>query len=84
MKKIFVEPEMKRFELDLSENIAASLIEYVIVSFTVGEYCFIVNTGLPVGTEVPREQIQNCITYIQQRKAGTMAIPIDQLRQFVR
>lgn len=56
MKKEFVEPKVKRIELNMKENIASS------VQFTMGYYftytlfqCNIVTTGRPVGSVTEAE-----------------------------
>lgn len=84
MKKIFIKPEIKKMELDLSENIATSGQEFVISTFLDAGNCVIVHTDIAVGTEVTKEEIKSCITYLQSRMGGTVATPLEEMRYFIR
>ena len=86
MKKIFIEPEMKKIELDLRENIASS-DENKIVMMTYmssADYCVIVNTRIPVGTVVDDSLVANCIYVIAPRIGGTIGVPLKDMKEFIR
>ena len=68
MKKVFVEPRIKRIELNLNENIANSSGRepaYIVWS---GQECHIYNTKFTLGDVdaglVTPEQLGNCVIYV--------------------
>lgn len=58
MKKVFVEPQIKRIELNMKENIASSVEQNMGYYFTYTLFnCTIVSTGKMVGAVTPEEAI---------------------------
>ena len=84
MKKIFIDPELKRIELNLRENIAASGYELVLTTFLDSNICMIVSTNIPYGTTTTREEVESCIYMVAPRMGGTVAIPLSEMREFIR
>lgn len=84
MKKIFTEPEMKKIELNLKENIAASSFEQVVSTFLDSVNCVIIDTNIPYGNTATKEEVASCIFVFTPRIAGTVAIPLSEMREFIR
>ena len=84
MKKLFVEPEIKKIELDLSEKIASSSGNKHVIANFVDSGCVIYNTRIPVGTVVDEKEIATCIVLLPTRIGGTVAIPLKDMREYIR
>lgn len=67
MKKVFIEPDMQKIELNLRENIAASTQVNMGYYFTVSLFgCTIVTTGKKVA-DVTEEEAVACLVSSQTR-----------------
>ena len=67
MKKVFVEPDMQKIELNLRENIAVSQQVNMGYYFTVSLFsCFIVSTGKYVG-QVTEDEAAVCLVSTRSR-----------------
>lgn len=85
MKKIFIEPEMKKIELNLRENIASSSGgKYILMTFMDSAYCMIINTRIPVGTVVDDSLVTDCIYLVPPKIGGTVAVPLAEMREYIR
>ena len=63
MKKVFVEPEMKKIELNLNENIATSIsnIEFGFVFWYEWNTCVVHDTGVFIfGSVISEEALRRC------------------------
>lgn len=76
MKKVFVEPRIKRIELNMNENIANSGREpaYIVIA---GQDCTIYNTGFTLqdvdeGRVTPSD-LGNCVIYVDDNAKTKMA-----------
>ena len=84
MKKEFVEPKLKRIELNMKENIASS------VQFNMGYYftytlfsCEIVTTGKQVG-QVSEEEAAPCMISPRAKIGGGMIVSAEEVRPYFR
>lgn len=84
MKKRFVEPAMRRIELNLRENIAASTpTTQLLVDFATQAYlCPVVDSGKfaheVFDTEEHKALASNCLTYVQNRRLGA-TVPLEEV-----
>lgn len=79
MKKAFIEPEMQRIEIDLRENIAASVQAGIGYYFYVTLFsCTIMETGKYVG-QVSESEAAGCLISMAGRSIGTI-VPVAEVR----
>lgn len=79
MKKAFIEPEMQRIEIDLRENIAASMQENIGYYFYVSLFsCTLLDTGKYIG-ELTEAEAASCQTPSAGRSIGTI-VPASEVR----
>ena len=84
MKKVFVEPQIKRIELNMKENIASSLVQNMGYYFTVTLFnCTIVSTGKMVGA-VTQEEAEVCIISPTAKIGGGTLVPENEVRPYFR
>ena len=84
MKKVFVEPQIKRIELNMKENIASSVEQNMGYYFTYTLFtCTIVSTGKMVG-EVKPEEAEICIINPKVKIGGGEIVPVDEVRPHFR
>ena len=85
MKKIFIEQEMKKIELDLRENIASSNgNKFIMMTYMDKAYCVIINTQIPVGTVVDDSLVSDCIYLVPPRIGGAVAVPLKDMSEYIR
>ena len=81
MKRIFIEPEIQKIELNLQENIAVSTTTSGGITFMVGERnCFVVNTG-KTANELFIWDIFGTNCYNSFSKSG-ITVPVERARQY--
>lgn len=84
MKKVFVEPEIKRIELNMKENIASSPGNRVDYSFTTGLFdCTVVTTGKKV-FELNNTEAEVCLVNPKAKIGGIMFYPEDEVKPYFR
>lgn len=84
MKKEFVEPKLKRIELNMKENIASSVQISMGYYFNVSLFrCTIQSTGKFVG-DVTEQEAEVCLVSTRSRIGGGMIIPVDEVRPYFR
>lgn len=84
MKKEFVEPKLKRIELNMKENIASSVQVSMGYYFNVTLFqCTIQSTGKYVG-EVTEKDAEVCLVSTRARIGRGMVIPVDEVRPYFR
>ena len=91
MKKMFVEPEMHRIELNLKENIAASSgtgedegeHTYIKVMIDNLYTCTVLNTGMTILGGLTIEQLQACTVTERTRSIGAL-VPIEDVLPYIR
>lgn len=83
MKKVFVEPEMRKIELNLSENIATSVEQSMGYLFFVTLFsCTIQDTGkLLIQDQVTEAEAENCRINANARVAGRI-VPQKDVRPY--
>lgn len=82
MKKEFVEPKVKRIELNMKENIASSLEYTMGYYFTYGLFdCTIVTTGKKVGN-VTQEEAAPCMINPNARIGGGTIVSEKEVRPY--
>lgn len=80
MKKVFVEPELKRIELNLKENIAASVEMSMGYYFTVTLFsCTIQTTNKFVG-QVTELEAEVCLVNSSAKIGGGVIVPWEETR----
>lgn len=83
MKKEFVEPKLKRIELNMKENIASSMQSNMGYYFTYTLFtCTIVTTGKMVG-DVKEKDAEPCIISPMARIGGVI-VPAEEVRPHFR
>ena len=82
MKKIFVEPKIKRIELNMKENIASSYVYQMGYYFKTGLFgCFIVETGKKVD-KVTEEEAEICKINPNVKIGGGVVILENEVRPY--
>lgn len=84
MKKVFVEPEMKKIELNLCENIANSgeIVGYHFLSTM--KRCTIQDTGFHIWDDFTDEQVSSCLIYASSQSAFGTVVPQEEMRVYMR
>lgn len=84
MKKVFVEPEMKKIELNLSENIANSgeILGYQFLTTMRG--CTIQDTGFFIWDDFQDSQVSSCLIYANSRSSFGTVVPQSEMRMYMR
>ena len=84
MKRVFVEPQIKRIELNMKENIASSVEQNMGYYFTYTLFtCTIVSTGKMVGA-VTHEAAEVCIITPKAKIGGGTIVPENEVRPHFR
>ena len=84
MKKVFVEPKMKRIELNMKENIASSMEYNMGYYFTYSLFqCTIVTTGKYIGG-VSEAEAEVCKMSTRVRIGGGTVVPVEEVRPHFR
>ena len=82
MKKVFVEPNIKKIELNMRENIAASSSEIAGYYFQVDLFgCSIQDTGKYYG-EYTREEAETCRISSKAKIGGGVIVPEEEVRKY--
>ena len=86
MKKVFVEPELKRIELNLGENIANSQQEpqmgyYFNISFL---FCTVQDSGLTISEVKSENQIKNCLVSARAKIGGGTLVSREEIIPYLR
>ena len=83
MKKVFVEPKMRKIQLNLSENIADSGSDYRGLHFNAYyEICTIQNTNYTLNSTAPIYELLGCMSdYVRSSNNGTV-MPLDAYRSY--
>ena len=87
MKKVFVEPKMKRIELNLKENIASSVQMSMGYYFLVSLFtCVIINTGKKLSEGATEEEAieKGCLINGNSRIGGGTIVPQNEVRPYFR
>lgn len=85
MKKVFVEPKMKRIELNLKENIASSVQVSMGYYFLVTLFnCTIQNTGKKLSDGVTEAEAVACIINANAKIGGGIIVPQNEIRPYFR
>ena len=85
MKRVFIEPMVRRIEININENIANSNPGQVIYALqeSMTEFCFIQDTKfnyLDVYLhKVTEDQLINCATYVQSKIRGVTYVTRQEL-----
>lgn len=84
MKKVFVEPEMRKLELNLNENIAASgdILGYHFL--TTMRSCTIQDTGFFIWDNFSDMQVSSCLIYASEARTAGTVVPQAQVRLYMR
>jgi len=84
MKKVFVEPEMKKIELNLKENIAVSgeVIGYHFLQFMTK--CTIQYTDFTIYHEFSDDQVAGCLIYANEASTYGTVVTQEELRLYKR
>ena len=84
MKKLFVEPTIKKIELNLSENIASSgeIIGYHFLSTMRG--CTIQDTGFYIYDDFTDDQVSSCLIYASSASSVGTIVPEAEVRLYMR
>ena len=84
MKKVFVEPEMKKIELNMRENIAASggILGYHFLTTMRG--CTIQNTGFYIWDDFQDSQVSSCLIYASAASTYGTVVPEAEVRLYMR
>ena len=84
MKKVFVEPNIKKIELNMRENIAASSVNIMGYYFLVDLFdCSIKDTGKYYG-EYTREEAETCKINMAAKIGGGSIVPEEVVRMHFR
>ena len=84
MKKVFVEPKIKRIELNMKENIASSMQYNMGYYFTYSLFqCTIVTTGKVIGA-VTEAEAEVCKMNSRVRIGGGTMVPVEEVRPYFR
>ena len=84
MKQVFVEPKLKKIELNMKENIASSIQQSMGYYFMVTLFsCTIVTTGKFVGSTT-EEEAEPCLINPNARIGGGIIVPVDEVRSYFR
>lgn len=86
MKKFFVEPSIKKIELNLSENIAESGTDMYGLHF-LSHYltCTVQSTGKMMQDVSVWEAVQKgCVSGLDNAPAGGTAVPLEEVRMFMK
>lgn len=82
MKKTFIEPDMRKIELNLSENIATSSQDSMGYRFWVTLFsCTIQDTGKYLG-QFTEAEAENCKIFANARMGGGTVVPVDEARLY--
>ena len=86
MKKVFVEPSMRKIELNLSENIAESGSDYKGLHFEAHyTVCTITDTRYTMDSELPNLWVlMGCISNIDDGESEGTVLPVDTFRMIKR
>ena len=84
MKKVFVEPKMKKIELNLRENIANSgaIIGYHFLKEM--RDCTIQNTNFSIFDDFTNAQVAGCLIYASDASAFGTVVPEAEVRLYMR
>ena len=82
MKKVFVEPEMKKIELNLNENIANSgdILGYHFLTTIRG--CTIQDTGFFIWDDFQDSEVSSCLMYASNRSSFGTVVPQAEMRLY--
>ena len=86
MKKIFVEPSLRKIELNLSENIAESGTDMYGLHF-LSHYtrCTVQTTGKYMQDVSVFEAISSgCVTGLDKAASGATAVPLEEVRMYMK
>lgn len=84
MKKVFVEPEMKKIELNISENIANSgdILGYHFLTTMRG--CTIQDTGFYIWDDFQDAQVASCLIYSTNSSPFGTVVPESEVRLYMK
>ena len=84
MKKVFVEPEVKKIELNMRESIAASgdILGYHFITTMRG--CSIQDTGFFIWDDFQDSQVASCLIYASEASEFGTVVPEAKVRRYMR
>ena len=86
MKKIFVEPSMKKIELNLSENIAESAGVVINGFYFNHEFlaCTVQYSGKRLSEGIPDDKLLECFASSGANTRGRILVPEEKVRMYLR
>ena len=84
MKKVFVEPSIKKIELNMTENIAASgqIIGYHFLTTML--QCPIQDTGLTIFSNFKDEDVVSCLMYASEASEYGTVVSRSKVRRYMK
>lgn len=89
MKKIFVEPKIKKIEINMNENIASSSVTGMLgYYFNTGIYCSIQNTTYTLREVydgiITDADLVGCLVNTNAKIGGGTIVPAEEIRPYLR